>query len=80
MERSTYPPPPAQPCGGEGAGGCFLWSPEDLLNKNVSYTSIIMKCTLNRTFLLKTSETKKFLKIVCEAFLIFNKIFCLRHP
>jgi hypothetical protein len=24
--------------GVEGAGGCFLWSPEDLLNKNVSYT------------------------------------------
>jgi hypothetical protein len=27
------------------------------------------------TFLLKTSETKKFVKIFCEAFLIFSKFF-----
>jgi hypothetical protein len=30
----------AQPCGGRG---CYLYGPEDMLNKNVSYTSIIMK-------------------------------------
>jgi hypothetical protein len=29
---------------------------------------------------MKTSETKKFAKIFCEAFLIFLKIFCLSHP
>jgi hypothetical protein len=23
----------------EGAGGCFLWSPENLLKKNLTYTS-----------------------------------------
>jgi hypothetical protein len=27
------------------------------------------------TFLIKTSETKKFVKIICEAFLIFKKYF-----
>jgi hypothetical protein len=31
-------------------------------------------------FLMKTSETKKFVKIFCEAYLIFKKIFCLIHP
>jgi hypothetical protein len=31
-----YPTPCAQPC--EGEGGCLLYAPEDLLNKNVSYT------------------------------------------
>jgi hypothetical protein len=46
--------------GGEGAGECFLWNPEDLINKNMSYTSIIIKLTLNMAFLLKNSETKKF--------------------
>jgi hypothetical protein len=55
MKRSNSPPPPAQPCGRVGAEGCFLWSLEDLLNKNVSYTSIIIKSTLKMTFLLKTS-------------------------
>jgi hypothetical protein len=54
--------------GGGGAGGTFLWSPEDLLNKNMSCTSIIIKNTLQITFLLKTTEAKKFLKIFCEAF------------
>jgi hypothetical protein len=73
MKRSTSPPPPAQPCG--WAGGCFLWSPEDLLNKNVSYTLIFIKSTLKITFLLKASETKHFLKIFCEAFLIKTKYF-----
>jgi hypothetical protein len=28
---------------GEGAGACFLWSPEDLLNKNLIYIAIIIK-------------------------------------
>jgi hypothetical protein len=31
-------------------------------------------------FLMKTSETKKFVKVFCEAFLIFKKIFSLSHP
>jgi hypothetical protein len=48
MKKSTFPPPPAQCTAlwGEGAGRCFLWCPEDLLNKNVSYSSIIIKSTL----------------------------------
>jgi hypothetical protein len=32
------------------------------------------------TFLMKTTETKKFVKIFCEVFLIFKIIFCLSHP
>jgi hypothetical protein len=65
---------------GEGEGGCYLYSPEDFINKNVSYTSIIIKSIPKMAFLMKTSETKKFVKIFCEAFLIFKKIFCLSHP
>jgi hypothetical protein len=39
-EKSHYYPTPctAQHCEGEGEGGCQLNGPEDLLNKNVSYT------------------------------------------
>jgi hypothetical protein len=29
---------------------------------------------------MKTSETKRFGKIFCEAFLIFKQILCLSHP
>jgi hypothetical protein len=68
MKRATSPPPHAQPCGEEGEGGCYSCSPEDLLNKNVSYTYIIIKSILKMTFLMKTSETKKFVKIFCEHF------------
>jgi hypothetical protein len=32
------------------------------------------------TFSMKTSETKKIVKIFCEAFLIFFLIFCFNHP
>jgi hypothetical protein len=43
---------------GEGVGGCYLYGPEDLLNKNVSYTYITIKSILKMTFLMKTTETK----------------------
>jgi hypothetical protein len=29
---------------------------------------------------MKTSGTKKVVKIFCKAFMVFKKIFCLRHP
>jgi hypothetical protein len=32
------------------------------------------------TFLMKTSETEKFVKIFCEAFFIFKQIFYLSYP
>jgi hypothetical protein len=80
LKRATTTPPPAQPCGGRGKGGYYLYGPEDLFNKNVSYTYIIIKSKLKMTFLMKTSETKKFVKIFCKSFLIFKKIFCLSHP
>jgi hypothetical protein len=32
------------------------------------------------TFLMKTSERKKFIKILREAFLIIKEIFCLSQP
>jgi hypothetical protein len=75
LKRATTTPPPAEPCGGRGKGGCYLYGPEDLLNKNVSYTSIIIKSIIKITFLMKTSETKKFVKIICEAFFILKKYF-----
>jgi hypothetical protein len=59
---------------GVRARGCFLWSPEDLLNKNLSYASIITKSKLEIKFLLKTSETKKVLKIFCEVSLLLKNI------
>jgi hypothetical protein len=38
LKRATTTPPPAQPCWGEGEEGCYVFGPEDLLDKNVSYT------------------------------------------
>jgi hypothetical protein len=35
----------------------------------------IIKSILKITFLMKTSETKKFVETFCEAFLIFKKYF-----
>jgi hypothetical protein len=53
----------------EGGGrGCYLYGPENLLNKNVSYTLIIIKSILKMTFLMKTSETKKFAQIFARHF------------
>jgi hypothetical protein len=72
LKRATTTPPPAQPCGGRGKGGGYLYGPEDLLNENVSYTYIFIKSILKLTFLMKTSETKKFFKIFCEVFLILK--------
>jgi hypothetical protein len=63
-EKSHYYPTPCtlhSPVG-EG-GGCYLYGPEDLLNKNMSYTKIIIKSILKMIFLMKTSETKKFVQI-----------------
>jgi hypothetical protein len=55
---------------GAGVGGCFLCSPEDLLNKKVNNNPIIIKSSLKTTFLWKTAETKKFADIFYEAFFI----------
>jgi hypothetical protein len=64
-QRATTTSPTAQPSGGSGGGGCFLYSLEDLLNKNVSYTSIFFKITLKFTFLCKTPKEKNFLFFIC---------------
>jgi hypothetical protein len=55
-------------------------SSDDLLSKNVRYTSIIIIGTLKIPVLYKNPETKQFLKIFLIHFLIFNKIFSLRRP
>jgi hypothetical protein len=60
---------------GGGGMGCYLYSPEDLLNKNVSYTSIIIKSVLKMTFLIKTSETKKFVKPSRTYFIFTKRLF-----
>jgi hypothetical protein len=58
---------------GAGEGGCFLCSPEDLLNKNVNYTQITTKSSLKMAFLWKTHGTKSLLRYF-EAFFIFKKV------
>jgi hypothetical protein len=62
-EKSHYYPTPCTLHSPVGEGGCYFYGPEDLLNTNMSYTSIIIKSILKRTFLMKTSETKKFIQI-----------------
>jgi hypothetical protein len=42
-EKATTTPPPAQPWEGEGGGGCYLYGPEDLLNKNVLHLNYHQK-------------------------------------
>jgi hypothetical protein len=44
----------------------------------VNYTNITIKKTLKIGFLLKTPETKKFVKIFCEAFFYFTKYILLQ--
>jgi hypothetical protein len=73
-EKCHYYPTPCTALWRKGEGECYLHGPEDLLHKNESYTSIIIKSVLKMTFLMKTSE-KKFVKIFCEAFLILKKYF-----
>jgi hypothetical protein len=68
-EKSHFFP---TPCAALWGAGGKLYGPEDLLNKNVSYTEIIIKSMLKITFLMKTSETKKLAEIFCEEFFIFN--------
>jgi hypothetical protein len=71
-EKSHYYPTPCTALWGEGEGMCYLYGSEGLLNKNVSYTKIIIKSILKMAFLMKPSETKKFVKIFCEAFFILK--------
>jgi hypothetical protein len=42
-EKNHYYPTPCTALWGRGKGRCYLYGPKDLLNKNVSYTSIIIK-------------------------------------
>jgi hypothetical protein len=70
LKRATILPHPLHsPVRGDGEGGCYLYGPEDLLNKNVSYTYIIIKSILKMPFLMKTSES------FSEALLVLKKYF-----
>jgi hypothetical protein len=77
-EKSHYYPTPcsAQPCWGEGGVGCYLYGPEDLLNKNVSYPLIIIKSSLKMPFIVETPVTKKLAEIFCKAFWILINFLC----
>jgi hypothetical protein len=46
-EKIHFYPTPCTALWGEG--GCYLYGSEDLLSKNVSYTSIIIKSILKMT-------------------------------
>jgi hypothetical protein len=59
---------------GEGKGGCFICSPEDVLNKNVSCAYIIIKSTLKMAFLLQTPEIKSLLRYLARHFLFLKDI------
>jgi hypothetical protein len=54
-------------------------SKKQLLKKKTFSTNKLQMSLLKITFLMKTSETEKIVKIFCMAFL-FLKIFCLIHP
>jgi hypothetical protein len=73
------PHPLHSPVWGRGQG-LLPMEPLRFALENMSYTSIIIRNTWKITFLLKTSETKKCIKIFFKAFLIFKQISCLRHP
>jgi hypothetical protein len=60
-EKSHYYPTPCTALWGKGEGECYLYGSEDLLNKNMSYTYIIIKSILNMAFLMKTPDTQKSL-------------------
>jgi hypothetical protein len=50
--KDPFLPHPLHSPAGRRGQGCFLWRPEDWLNKHVSYTSIIIKTTLKKIFFL----------------------------
>jgi hypothetical protein len=68
-EKSHYYPTPCTALLGGGGRGCYLYGPEDLLNKNLSCTLIIIKSSLKMTCIVETPETQKLAEIFCEAFL-----------
>jgi hypothetical protein len=53
FKKPLLPHPLLSPVG-EGEGGCWVGSHKILLNKNVSYTQIIIKSSLKMTFLVDT--------------------------
>jgi hypothetical protein len=80
-EKSHFYPTPCALWKGAGVGGCFLCSPEDLLNKKVNNNPIIIKSSLKTTFLWKPPESKKFAEIQYLARLFWSlKNILLSHP
>jgi hypothetical protein len=72
LKRATTTPPPAHAAWGEG--WCFfLCSPDDLRNKNVNYTHIIIRSYLKMTLLGKPLKKNKFAEILCEDFIILKR-------
>jgi TPP-dependent 2-oxoacid decarboxylase len=57
-----------------GRKGCFLFCPEDLLDKNVNCTHNITRSTLD-----KNPETIKIAKAFCEVVLNLNKNILLKE-
>jgi hypothetical protein len=72
FKKPLLPHPLLSPVG-EGEGGCWVGSHKILLNKNVSYTQIIIKRSLKMTFLVDRYPLNQILaEIFCEAFFIFK--------
>jgi hypothetical protein len=75
LKRVTTTPPPAQPHGGEGGrGDASTTALKICLIKRELHLNYHQK-RIKITFLMKTSETKKFVKIFCEACLTSTKDF-----
>jgi hypothetical protein len=49
-EKSHYYPTPCIALWGEEEVGCYLYGPDDLLNKNVTYSEINIKSILKMAF------------------------------
>jgi hypothetical protein len=64
---SHYHPIPAQRCGGQG--GCFLCSPEDLLIKNVNWTS---NFTITSSKMKSSLIISQEVRYLCQNYSIFS--------
>jgi hypothetical protein len=73
LKRASTTPALHSTRGGGRIEGALSLQPLRFAFKNVNCVYINIKSTLKITFLLQTPETKKFVKIFCEALWTFNK-------
>jgi hypothetical protein len=80
LKRATTTPPPGHCTALWGEGGATSTALKICLIKHELH-KIIIKSILKMSFLIKTSETKKFFRIFARHLRFKKKkIFCLSHP